>query len=109
MGENSGREDGRELCCPFYREREGRGERTPGRSWGRRRPSLANDGVGFLLIMERNGRGSNRRVHCPFTTSNQRTTNDGWARAAVHGATSGRPRLGRVRTRPGSALRGMGA
>jgi hypothetical protein len=24
MGESSGREDGREFCCPFYREREGR-------------------------------------------------------------------------------------
>jgi hypothetical protein len=76
---------------------------------GRRRPSLANDGVGFLLIMGKNGRGSNGRVHAPLTTSNQRTARDGWARAAVHGAASGRPRLGRVRTQSGLALRGMGA
>jgi hypothetical protein len=46
---------------------------------GRRRPSLANDGVGFLLIMGRNGRGSNGRVHAPLTTSNQRTCGLGLA------------------------------
>jgi hypothetical protein len=66
MGGNSGREDGRELCCPFYREREGRGERTPGRSWGAgclQAPSLVTLPERILRegVMERRNEGGKRK------------------------------------------------
>jgi hypothetical protein len=72
---------------------------------GRRRPSLANDGVGFLLIMGRNRRGSNGRVHAPLTTSNRRVIN-GRADLGLHRA--GVIAAGLVRSRPLRRASGLG-
>jgi hypothetical protein len=49
MGESSGREDGREFCCPFYREREGR---RKGRQGENGRSSMA---ITATVSNERNG------------------------------------------------------
>jgi hypothetical protein len=85
----------------FYREREvdegsARGERDDrSLQWGAVGLHGATDGVGFLLIMGRNGRGSNGRVHAPLTTSNRRVIN-GRADLSLHRAgviTAGSVRL----------------
>jgi hypothetical protein len=101
----------REALLPFIergRREEGSPwgrEERPGSSMGRRRPSLANDGVGFLLIMGRNGRGSNGRVHAPLTTSNRRVIN-GRADSSLHRA--GVVAAGSVRSRPLRRASGLG-
>jgi hypothetical protein len=95
----------------FYREREvdegsARGERDDrSLQWGAVGLHGATDGVGFLLIMGRNGRGSNGRVHAPLTTSNRRVIN-GRADLSLHRA--GVVAAGSVRSRPLRRASGLG-